>query len=210
MTALVLLGAGGHAAVLAEAITQSGETLAGYLASDNSAVSKLLGPRLGDDGQIGDLVAQGLRLVIGMGFVNAAGAAHRAAFLASLPRHALATVIHPRAMLSPSARVGAGSFLATGSVLGTASRGGEGFILNSGAVVDHDCSIGRNCHVATGARVAGGVTTGDDVLIGIGATVRQGIRIGEGAVIGAGAVVVSDVPKGAMMLGVPARAVERR
>jgi UDP-2-acetamido-3-amino-2,3-dideoxy-glucuronate N-acetyltransferase len=42
--------------------------------------------------------------------------------------------------------------------------------------------------------------------IGSGAVVLGGVRIGAGATVGAGAVVVGDVPPGATVLGVPARA----
>jgi len=44
----------------------------------------------------------------------------------------------------------------------------------------------------------------DDVEIGAGACVLGPIRIGRGARIGANAVVLSDVPPGAIAVGVPA------
>jgi acetyltransferase-like isoleucine patch superfamily enzyme len=40
-------------------------------------------------------------------------------------------------------------------------------------------------------------------------TILPGVTIGECGVIGAGAVVTSDVPAGALALGVPARIVKR-
>ena len=49
----------------------------------------------------------------------------------------------------------------------------------------------------------------DDVWIGIGAIVLKGVQIGKGARIGAGAVVTSNVPAGAVVIGNPARRVER-
>lgn len=42
--------------------------------------------------------------------------------------------------------------------------------------------------------------------VGSGALVLGGVRIGAGATVGAGAVVTSDVPAGAVVAGVPARA----
>jgi acetyltransferase-like isoleucine patch superfamily enzyme len=45
--------------------------------------------------------------------------------------------------------------------------------------------------------------------IGSGAIIMCGVTIGEGAVIGAGAVVLRDVPPGATVVGVPARALRR-
>ena len=208
-SALIVLGAGGHAAVVAEAIVLSGARLAGHLAPAAGTDAHLLGPWLGDDAGAADLVAQGFGLVPGMGFVDGQGAARRGAWLAGLPQAGLCSVIHPRAVLSPSARIGAGGFLAAGAVLGSRSTAGPGLILNSGSIVDHDCHLGANCHVATGARVAGGVEIGDDVLIGAGATIRQGLRIGKGAVVGAGAVVLRDVAPAATVVGIPARQIER-
>jgi acetyltransferase-like isoleucine patch superfamily enzyme len=48
------------------------------------------------------------------------------------------------------------------------------------------------------------------VSIGSGAVIMCGVHIGEGAVIGAGAVVTQDVPAGATVAGVPARALAQR
>ena len=45
--------------------------------------------------------------------------------------------------------------------------------------------------------------------MGADAIVLGAIEIGEGARIGAGSVVVKDVPPGAVVVGVPGRAVER-
>jgi acetyltransferase-like isoleucine patch superfamily enzyme len=44
-------------------------------------------------------------------------------------------------------------------------------------------------------------------LIGAGATVSPGVLVGDRAIVGAGAVVVTDVPAGATVVGVPARVI---
>ena len=45
-----------------------------------------------------------------------------------------------------------------------------------------------------------------NAVVGAGAVVLPGVTIGEGAVVGAGAVVTRDVPAGATMIGVAAKA----
>ena len=52
-------------------------------------------------------------------------------------------------------------------------------------------------------------TVGNNVIIGAGAKVLGAIEIGEGARIGSNAVVVSAVPAGTTVVGIPARPVER-
>jgi UDP-2-acetamido-3-amino-2,3-dideoxy-glucuronate N-acetyltransferase len=49
----------------------------------------------------------------------------------------------------------------------------------------------------------------DGASVGSGAIVLGGVRIGAGALVGAGAVVSRDVPEGATVAGVPARALLR-
>jgi len=50
----------------------------------------------------------------------------------------------------------------------------------------------------------------DDVVVGCGARILGPIRIGKGAFIGANAVVLSDVPAGAVVSGIPAKVHQRR
>lgn len=200
---LVILGSGGHASVLAEAASLSGWHIGGYLGPTSTPGSI---PRLGGDEDIGRLANLGYDFALGLGFVNAAGAARRAGLLAHLRQLgvSLPVIRHPAAILSPSAMVAEGVLLAAGSLISAGAQIGAGAILNSGAIVDHCSLIGANTHVATGARLAGDVTVGDNVLLGIGCVLRQGVRVGAGAVIGAGAVVIRDVAAGATVYGCPA------
>lgn len=198
----IILGASGHARVLAEALAACDLPLLGHVGPE---AGDGVGDYLGDDDVLEVLLQDGAKAVIGLGFVDSASMARRRDILAQIAPGLLGTVVHPSAIIAPSATLENGVFVAPGAIIGTGSSLGLGSILNSGAVVDHDCIIGANTHIATGARLAGGITVGTDCLIGVGACVRQGITIGSGSIVGAGAVVIRDVPAGATVLGVPAK-----
>lgn len=200
----MIVGAGGHARVVGEAVGAG--RLRGHVAPA-PADDPLLGPWLGDDHAAADLAASGHRFALGIGFVDRPGSERRAAILDAWAPWPLVSVTHPTAIVSASAVVGPGAFVAAGAIIGTAAELGTGSIVNTGAVVDHDGRIGRNAHIAPGAVLSGDVLVGSGTLVGVGATVRQGVRIGRSVVIGAGAVVIGDVDDGVTALGVPARSV---
>lgn len=85
--------------------------------------------------------------------------------------------------------------------------------IGEGLKLPHPVGIVIGDGVTIGAgRVGEGVNglypkIGNDVIIYAGAKVIGNINIGDGAVIGANAVVIADVPKGGVVVGVPARLV---
>jgi serine O-acetyltransferase len=85
-------------------------------------------------------------------------------------------------------------------------HGGRGVILNHGTIIGSHCVIHHGVTLGAGS-AAGAPVIGNDVFIGAGASVLGPVTVGDGARIGAGAVVVHDVPAGATVVGVPARAV---
>lgn len=117
----------------------------------------------------------------------------------------LYTVKHPAAVVSPFIRIGRGVFIAARCIVGPSVVIADGVIINHAAVVDHDCQIGAWTHIAPGVVLGGKVVVGEGCLIGSGAVLLPGIRIGDGAVVGSGAVVTRDVAASATVVGVPAR-----
>jgi acetyltransferase EpsM len=120
---------------------------------------------------------------------------------------ALATAVHPRAVVAEDVEVGPGTVVAAGAVLNPGARLGANVIVNTGSCVDHECDIHDGAHLCPRTVLAGRVTVGRAAWVGVGAVVREGLTIGAGSVIGAGAVVLRDVPERVVAYGVPARVV---
>lgn len=56
-------------------------------------------------------------------------------------------MIHPSAVVSPSAVIGNGTFVMQGAVVNTHTVVEHGVLINSGAVVDHDSYVGCGAHI---------------------------------------------------------------
>jgi acetyltransferase EpsM len=116
-----------------------------------------------------------------------------------------ATVVHPRAHVSPSARLGAGCIVAPGAVVGAETVIGEHTLVSRGTLVGHHVRIGAFVSLLPGVNVGGHVEMGSCVMMGMGAVITNGTRIGADATVAAGAVVLSEVACGSRVQGVPAR-----
>lgn len=199
---LVLLGAGGHAKVVYDAIAAAGIARAVRVMDDDPARAgaAFLGLRI--EAPVGPLAGVPMHVHVAIGDNRArAGAGDRVRAAGKR----LVAVVHPRAQLSPHATVEAGAFVAALAVLAPSVTVGECAIINHSAIVDHDCIVGANAHVAPHATLGGGVRIGAGALIGAGAIVLPGVTVGDWAVVGAGAVVTHPVQGGSTVIGVPAR-----
>jgi sugar O-acyltransferase (sialic acid O-acetyltransferase NeuD family) len=119
------------------------------------------------------------------------------------------TLVHPRALIAPESTLGAGCLVLFGAYVSSSVTLGAHVQVQYNATVGHDAVLHDRVTVYPGANVSGAVTLEEDVRIGSNAVVLQGRTVGRGAFIGAGAVVTRDVPPGAVMVGSPARSLER-
>lgn len=71
------------------------------------------------------------------------------------------SIIHPSAVISPSAKIGAGCIVMSNTSVGAKAKLGEGVLVNHGAHVDHECVIENG------------------VLLGMGCVIRNAAHIKE-------------------------------
>jgi UDP-perosamine 4-acetyltransferase len=208
------LGAGGHARVIIEILHLDPHyEVAGLLdPAPELQGSAFFGvPVIGEDARLPELYELGMKhFFIGLGGAGNTRPRQRLYELACSYGLQPVNVVHPSAMLSPSAKIGPGFTAMIYSVVNSCATVGENVILNTGAIVEHDCAIGNHVHIATGARLASTVQVGDRVHIGAGAIIRQCINIGTGAIVGAGAVVVKNVQPHTVVVGNPARVLRKQ
>ncbi len=198
---LLLIGGGGHAMVIAEAAMAEGILLRGFLDDDPSARLYAAAPRLGGLADLERL--QDGPVIIAMGDLS-----RRRELIGRLHRPAT-TVVHPSAIVSPSATLGSGVFIGPLAVVHARARIGDHATVNTGAIVEHDCMVGLNSHIAPGAVLGGNVRVGPDTLVGIGSRLLPGSLVGARSVVGAGAVVLRTVGDGETAVGAPARIIAR-
>jgi sugar O-acyltransferase (sialic acid O-acetyltransferase NeuD family) len=132
---------------------------------------------------------------------------HRRTIIEGLGIHAdrFATVVHPRACVSPLARIGRNVLLMAGVVVTSNAVIGDHVCVLPNTVVHHDVVIGDWTLVGSNVSIAGGVRIGENAYIGSGARIINGVSIGDRALVGLGSTVIREVPADARVAGSPAR-----
>lgn len=207
---VVIVGAGGHAKVVCDALLAGGlpeSELLGFVDRDEMKWgSAVLGfPVLGSLESLGK--TEGVNLVMGIGD-NAAR--EREFNRARSLGYRIGSIVHPSAVIGRGCQIGGGVVVFAHAVVNACAEVGDDVILNTACSVDHDCRIGAHAHIAPGARLAGDVSVGAGTLVGIGAAVMPGVLIGAKAVVGAGAVVTRDLADCCVAVGVPARVIKMK
>jgi sugar O-acyltransferase (sialic acid O-acetyltransferase NeuD family) len=212
MQRILIVGAGGHAQVVADILKQAnniGETSipVGFV-DDNPALhhQNLLGlPVFGT-------IAERKRIAYDSVIVAVGNNTTRKILSNRLVHEGeqFFTAVHPSAIIAPDVQIGTGTMICAGVIVNPCSVIGKHSILNTGCTLDHHNQIGDYAHIAPGVHTGGEVSVGEGSMIGIGATVIPRCQIRKWSIVGAGAVVIADVPEQVVMAGVPARIIKKK
>ncbi|HUJ19462.1 MAG TPA: acetyltransferase [Nitrospirota bacterium] len=208
---VIILGAGGHAKVLIDTLLRMGVQLSGITDPDHAKHgSSVLGVRvLGGDEVLLSNGPEMVRLANGVGSIGESAGRRRLFERFKARGYGFMNVVHPSAVIGAEVLLSEGVQVMAGVVIQSGTTIGRNTIINTRASVDHDCSIGDHVHIAPGVTLSGGVSVEEGSHIGTGATVVQGIRIGRNSIVGAGSVVLTDVPEGVTVWGVPGKVVQQ-
>jgi sugar O-acyltransferase (sialic acid O-acetyltransferase NeuD family) len=204
---LIIIGAGGHAKVLIDALKLLGAQILGISKKDLATVNtEILGVSIiCFDHELERYPSESVALVNGIGGIKDTTLRREVFIRFKLQGYAFSQVIHPAAVISAAATLAEGVQVMAGAVIQAGAKISENAIINTSTSVDHDCHIGSHVHLAPGVTVCGDVKIGDSVHVGSGVTIIQGIIVGPHSLIGAGTLVRENVPAGATVIGVPGR-----
>ncbi len=192
MATINLFGASGHAKVVMDVITAQGNSV-GCLYDDNPHGTKIQGK----------LINKASESIVSGPMIISIGSCQVRKLIAERYNVEYATAIHPKSIISASAKVGIGTVIMPGTIINADVKIGRHCIINTKASIDHECQIGDYVHIAPGVTISGNVEVGECSWIGVGACIKQGIKIGRNCMIGAGAVVVKDIPDNVVAYGNP-------
>ncbi len=211
MTDVAIVGAGGHAKVVADIVKLDPEaSLVGFLDDRQEMHGKTV---------LGLTVLEGLATWLSRrdtddcALLVAIGDNRTREAVASEIRSAgrrFFTAVHPSAQIGTGVEIGEGSVLMANTAVNAEAVIGQHVIINTNASVDHDSVVEDFAHISPGASLAGTVTVGRGAHVGTGASVTPGVVVGEWSTVGAGATAAKDVKPHTTVVGRPPMAIDKR
>lgn len=97
--------------------------------------------------------------------------------------YSVPTLIHPRAYVADTARLGHGVMVMAGAIVDTRAAIGDLVVIWPGACINHDVSVSENSFVSPNAVLCGFSQIGCNSFIGAGAVISDRSRVPDGAFI---------------------------
>lgn len=200
---VVIIGAGGHAKVIADIIEKSGDEIVGFL-DDNKEIGTTI---INEYKVIGDLNNRFTMAVTkeNLEFIIAIGDNKKREEISHSPNLKFYTAIHPSAQIGLDVEIQEGTVIMANACINSSAKIGKHCIINTGAIIEHDNIIEDFVHISPNVALGGTVKIGESTHVGIGSIVKNNITICKNCTIGAGAVVVKNIIEEGTYVGVLAR-----
>ncbi|SEI92199.1 sugar O-acyltransferase, sialic acid O-acetyltransferase NeuD family [Bhargavaea ginsengi] len=209
MKKVVILGDSGHSKVVADLIhSNEGMSLTAKLDDRYDEVFVGEGVTKGPISHLRQLLQEESNIYVVLG-IGSNVVRKKLVKELGVPRSSFISLIHPTAVISPSAVIGLGTVIMPRVVVNADTIIGDHAILNTGSIIEHDCKVADYTHISPQAILAGGVAVGEGAHIGAGASVIPLKTVGEWSTIGAGAAVVSNINRKVTAVGVPAKEIRK-
>lgn len=204
---VIIIGASGHARVIADIIKESKDKLVGFL-DDNQDIqrNKIYEDKivLGTTNKKDIEKYKDCYFIIGIGNNNV-----RKIISNKYPNLKWYTAIHPNAVIGSEVSIGEGTAIMAGTVINTGTKVGKHCIINTCSSLDHDNLIEDFVHISPGTHLAGTVKIGKETWIGAGVTIINNITIEKNNIIGAGSTVIKNITeKNSTFVGNPVRKIK--
>jgi len=115
------------------------------------------------------------------------------------------TLVHPAAIVAPTASIGAGSIVCPYAIVSDSARLGRCALMNFHSSLGHDAAAGDFAVLSPYATLGGGACIESDVFLGLHASVGPGKRVGPRSKLAANSAALADVPADHLAFGVPGR-----
>ena len=204
---LAILGAGGHAKVLADCAKNLGWKEIFYFDDSFPKNSEGFNNLIGTISDFYNHISEVSGVIVAIGDNRTRLNITKKLISSNAP---LVSLIHPKAFVSDNVMIGAGSVILSGANVQVDVRIGDAVIINNGSNIDHECEVKSGAHISPGVAVAGNTSIGSCSWVGIGASISQSLQIGDYSIIGAGAAVISHIPNNSKYVGVPARIIHEQ
>jgi UDP-perosamine 4-acetyltransferase len=203
----IIIGAGGHARVVADTILVKGYGLKGIVDVEYSGQKeKIMGCSvLGGIDFIDQFDPEKVALSIAIGD-NTQRSFYYNFFMQK--GFIFPQLIHPAAIVSEFSHISDGVFINAGVIINSNAKIGKNCIINTGSIIEHEVIVDKHCHICPGVKIAGRVTIGNNSFIGMGANIIDSITIGHNVVIGSGSVIIKDIKPHSTYVGVPGRIIK--
>lgn len=203
---VVIIGAGGHAKVIADIIVKSNDEVIGFLDDDQT-----LSPNIIDRYKLIGTIADCEKIQRknpDFQFIIAIGNNHIRTKVADKYNLNYYTAIHPSTIIGLGVNIAEGTAIMANAVINSSTKIGKHCIINTGAIIEHDNIIEDCVHISPNATLCGTVNVGKLTHIGAGAIVKNNMTVCNNCIIGAGGVVVKSIEEEGTYIGIPVKKIK--